>query len=372
MPFAVRPAIKESRSRASSLGWLRNTTSNRHVVHACVLGMAVGVLAFGALSRPSQSASTLPRMFGAPVAAPHAIVARAIPSTQPSITLAALHFDAPTTPVVPLPPQKPAPELKSYAVQNGDNPFNLAQTFGISEETLLAANGLGGDTVLQIGQKLLVPSVNGLVVTTQPGDTITGIANQWKISLAKLVSINKLDPALPGLIPGEALLLPGVTPPVQIYPLATDNGGSTGVATDSSGNTGVATAAAAPARQVAAPIDLRPAVQRSSGNNFPWGQCTYWAAQARPDIGSRVIGNAASWLYSARASGLPTGTVPRVGSVVVYQPGVQGAAWVGHVAYVTSVAPSGRSFTVSEMNFPYWGHVTYRTSYTGWGVNFIY
>ena len=354
--------MAEPRSSASSLSWLRNATSNRQVVHACVLGMAVGVLAFGALSRPSQSVSTLPRMFGAPAAAPHAIVAHAIPSTQPSVTLAALHIDAPTTPTVPLPPQKPAPELKSYAVQNGDNPYNLAQSFGITEETLLAANGLGGDTVLQIGQKLLVPSVNGIVVTTQPGDTIKGIANQWKISLAKLVSINKLDPALPGLIPGEALLLPGVTPPVQIYPVTTGN----------SGDTGAAPATAAPARQVAAPIDLRPAVQRSSGNNFPWGQCTYWAAQARPDIGSRVIGNAASWLYSARASGLPTGTVPRVGSIVVYQPGVQGAAWVGHVAYVTSVAPGGGSFTVSEMNFPYWGRVTYRTSYPGWGVNFIY
>ena len=90
------------------------------------------------------------------------------------------------------------------------------------------------------------------------------------------------------------------------------------------------------------------------------------------DIGGRVTGNAASWLYSARAAGLPTGSVPRVGAVVVYQPGVQGADWPGHVAYVTSVAGDGVHFTVSQMNFPIWGAVTYRGSWTGRGVGFIY
>ncbi|HLY63888.1 MAG TPA: CHAP domain-containing protein, partial [Chloroflexota bacterium] len=119
-------------------------------------------------------------------------------------------------------------------------------------------------------------------------------------------------------------------------------------------------------------VNTRPASHPISSNYFPWGQCTYWAAQERPDIGSRVIGNAASWIYSARAAGLATGSVPRVGAVVVYQPGAQGAAWTGHVAYVTSVAGDGVHFTISEMNFPYWGRVTSRASWAGGGVGFIY
>jgi len=122
----------------------------------------------------------------------------------------------------------------------------------------------------------------------------------------------------------------------------------------------------------APPPNTRPAIHPISSNYFPWGQCTYWAAQERPDIGSRVIGNAASWIYSARAAGLATGSVPRVGAVVVYQPGAQGAAWTGHVAYVTSVAGDGVHFTISEMNFPYWGRVTSRASWAGGGVGFIY
>ena len=42
------------------------------------------------------------------------------------------------------------------------------------------------------------------------------------------------------------------------------------------------------------------------------------------------------------------------------------------MAYVTSVSPNGVNFTISEMNFPYWGRVTTRSSWTGPGVSFIY
>src|SRR5207248_8947394 len=85
---------------------------------------------------------------------------------------------------------RPVPELKSYEVEDGDNPFDLARTFGISEETLLAANGLGPDGVLQIGQRLLVPPVSGVVVSTQQGETAAAIAAQWKLDLTKLLLVN--------------------------------------------------------------------------------------------------------------------------------------------------------------------------------------
>jgi hypothetical protein len=39
---------------------------------------------------------------------------------------------------------------------------------------------------------------------------------------------------------------------------------------------------------------------------------------------------------------------------------------------VTSVAGDGVHFTISEMNFPYWGAVTRRSSWSGPGVGFIY
>ena len=109
-----------------------------------------------------------------------------------------------------------------------------------------------------------------------------------------------------------------------------------------------------------------------SYNPFTYGQCTWWAAHVRPDIGAHVWGNAAMWAFAARQAGLPTGTTPRLGAIVVYQPGVQGAWGTGHVAHVIGVSPNGVHFTVDEMNYPWPGVVTRRVSHTGWGVSFIY
>ena len=104
---------------------------------------------------------------------------------------------------------------------------------------------------------------------------------------------------------------------------------------------------------------------------FPWGQCTWWAANMRPDIGYRVSGNAWYWGASAANAGFAVNGYPTVGSIAVFQPGVQGAWGLGHVAYVTSVGSNGW-FQVSEMDFPYLGKVTYRWAHTGWGVTFIH
>ncbi|MHB8619242.1 MAG: CHAP domain-containing protein [Chloroflexota bacterium] len=117
---------------------------------------------------------------------------------------------------------------------------------------------------------------------------------------------------------------------------------------------------------------LQAAQAQAAYNHFYWGQCTWWAANVRPDIGARVWGNASNWLASARQAKLPTGTLPKPGAIVVYQPGVQGAWWMGHVAHVDAVFPDGHHFTVDEMDYPFAGRVTHRVSVTGPGVSFIY
>ncbi|HVA23144.1 MAG TPA: CHAP domain-containing protein [Chloroflexota bacterium] len=348
--------------------------SYRQLTHGLMLVMAVGVLA-GSFFQTQQAPASGPAFDVSDPQVRAAIVARAMPFTEKAVPTpdASAQLLLPQTPAAPATPPvaKPAPELKTYVVQDGDNPYDLATAFGIGEETFMSANGLNADSVLQLGQRLLVPPVNGVLVTTQPGDTPKAIADQWKLDLATLLSINKLTAGTQALLPGEPLMLPGAAPTVHLF----GDAPSTETATADSPILKPAPAARPRGTTLLPappPANTRGAVRRSGPNNFPYGQCTWWAAQSRPDIGANVIGNASSWLYSARASGLPTGSVPRVGAVVVYQPGAQGAAWTGHVAYVTSVAGDGVHFTISEMNFPYWGSVTRRASWTGPGVGFIY
>jgi surface antigen len=106
-----------------------------------------------------------------------------------------------------------------------------------------------------------------------------------------------------------------------------------------------------------------------------FGQCTWWAQYERRDENLRGMGNARYWAANASGRGLRVGTAPQVGATVVFQPGVQGAGWAGHVAHVLALYPGGW-FLVSEMN-SYgngggWGRVSFRYVHTGAGVQFIY
>lgn len=83
-------------------------------------------------------------------------------------------------------------------------------------------------------------------------------------------------------------------------------------------------------------------VQRGtiSGNRYSPGYCTWYVKNRRTDLPNN-LGNANTWVARARAQGLPTGSIPRVGAV-----GQQGM----HVVYVERVNNDG-SVTVSEMNW---------------------
>jgi surface antigen len=130
-----------------------------------------------------------------------------------------------------------------------------------------------------------------------------------------------------------------------------------------------------------------------AGNPFPYGQCTYHAFEARPDIyeyavahgvprgglasGVRYGGypdywwNAWRWLGNAQRVGYPTGGAPVPRALVVFPRGYGGSP-VGHVAYVESVNSDG-SYYVSERNWNYNPNVTKRLVPAGVsGVGFIY
>jgi CHAP domain len=99
---------------------------------------------------------------------------------------------------------------------------------------------------------------------------------------------------------------------------------------------------------------------------FRNGQCTDLAASKRPDIVERVEEaaqiaelhglpfppldfTAKNWALLAQAAGLTVGDTPVAGALVVWQPGVEGAAiMTGHVGFVVSVGAG--SFQTSEEN----------------------
>jgi surface antigen len=130
-----------------------------------------------------------------------------------------------------------------------------------------------------------------------------------------------------------------------------------------------------------------------ASNPFPYGQCTYHAYEDRPDVYDFAVAhgvprggtatatryggipdywwNAWRWLSNAQHVGIPTGTTPVRGALVVFPRGYGGSV-VGHIAYVESVNADG-SYVVSERNWNYNSNVTVRRVQPSYpGVGFIY
>jgi surface antigen len=125
---------------------------------------------------------------------------------------------------------------------------------------------------------------------------------------------------------------------------------------------------------------------------FQNGQCTQWAADKRPDVIKTIVVNtiardlqqglgetipnfdARYWPSLAQQAGIATGQKPKVGALMVFQPGTLGAGSAGHIAYVQSV--QRHSFTISEMHAPVLFQVTHetlrRSDARESGVRFIY
>ncbi len=89
-----------------------------------------------------------------------------------------------------------------------------------------------------------------------------------------------------------------------------------------------------------------------TGNSYPWGYCTWYAKQLRPDLPNH-LGDAKYWLTNAARAGFATGTTPAVGAVVVTS-----ESRYGHVGYVAAV--DGDTIVVQDMNVIGFGKVSKR------------
>ncbi len=96
--------------------------------------------------------------------------------------------------------------LRTYTVQSGDTLTGIASRHGVSMMTVWWANKLTSKDDLHVGQKLVIPPVNGLVVTVKDGDTLDSMAATYKVDAAGVVAVNELDD--PTLIIGQTLILP--------------------------------------------------------------------------------------------------------------------------------------------------------------------
>lgn len=98
---------------------------------------------------------------------------------------------------------------QTYKVRSGDTIGGIAKRFGLSNiSTLISVNDISNVRQLAAGQKLKIPSMDGIVYTVKKGDSIDSLCKKNNIKLETLLDVNELISDV--LTPGQQLFLPGV------------------------------------------------------------------------------------------------------------------------------------------------------------------
>jgi surface antigen/LysM repeat protein len=239
----------------------------------------------------------------------------------------------------------------TYQVKDGETLKTLAARFNVSVNSIRWSNFSALRSTskdVTSGMKIIIPPVDGIVVTTQQGDTPLGLANLYHVDPSAIVDFNYMrtgeqDPIQTGTV----IVIPGGTGATFDVPSSAT---STTLLPIAHGGNGAYTI-----------VSVGGSYPVRAGNRFSFGYCTWYVYNRRS---VPWLGNAWQWFGAAQSAGYATGQTPRVGAIMV--------TWessFGHVAYVESVNTDG-SYTVSEMNFVRWDVIDYRTIKPG-GVPLI-
>ena len=163
----------------------------------------------------------------------------AIAALTPTITRTATRAPLPTaTPLptyTPTPTPTPEPDVE-YTVKNGDTPGRIALLYDISVGSLMAYNGKAEDDVIVVGEVLKIPvptpvpteipTLSGTdttlsatasaerVYVVQAGDTLSGIADKFNVSIDALQQRNNIQD-IQRLQIGDQITIPGSTVPTD-------------------------------------------------------------------------------------------------------------------------------------------------------------
>ena len=234
-------------------------------------------------------------------------------------------------------------DIVKYRTETEEVIQAIADKYGITAQTIKWVNNLKGDKV-EAGKELRILPVDGIVYIVKPGDTLKSIVDKYQANAERVVSYNKLkdneDPKV-----GVEIVIPGGILPEEERP---DYSPKTKLATNSYSKSSVRSSSTSSSSSSSVTLSANYNVK--AGNAYAWGNCTWYAYNRRPDIGS-FWGNASTWAVSARAAGYRVDQTPAVGAIAQWNAYANSYIWgYGHVAIVEAVNGDG-TITISDMNY---------------------
>jgi murein DD-endopeptidase MepM/ murein hydrolase activator NlpD len=179
----------------------------RYALHLVILLLAVGVVTVSQVTIP-QVDLLLPTPTPAPELGTHSVTT---PPTNRGVNRLVSNNATLFPNVVPNTTisERDRLEVITYTVQPNDNIWAIAQGFGLKAETVLWANPSveRSPDLLNVGQELIIPPVDGIYYTVEAGDTADKLAKTYQTSLDKIVSFNGLEEPYT-LVAGQKIMLP--------------------------------------------------------------------------------------------------------------------------------------------------------------------
>ncbi len=98
-----------------------------------------------------------------------------------------------------------------HEISAGETVSTIAEEYGLKTNTVLWENGLTAGSTLKVGQKLIIPPVDGVTHIVQKGQDIKKIASTYSVNADTIIKQNRLESEAT-LKAGEALFIPGAKP----------------------------------------------------------------------------------------------------------------------------------------------------------------
>lgn len=175
--------------------------------------------------------------------------------------------------------------MTDYTVQGGDTVSSIATSFGVTNHTVLWANGLGEDDFIRPGQVLKIPPTSGYLYRVKSGETLASITRKYGGNEQDTLDANDL-PTADALQVGQDIIIPGGEPPAPPVPVITTP------------RRGLL------ARLFAEPFGNAPASTRATGARFMWPAANHKINQyfrGRIHTGIDIEGDYSSPIYAAAA-----------------------------------------------------------------------
>lgn len=98
--------------------------------------------------------------------------------------------------------------FQTYKVKSGESISTIAKKFGLTNiSTLISINDIDNVRTLRSGQKLKIPSIDGIIHTVAKGDSITNLAKKYGCTVEQILDANDLETQT--LFPSQPLFIPG-------------------------------------------------------------------------------------------------------------------------------------------------------------------